>query len=66
VAHPAGKATTLALTGAMLLYTADGPRSGRPALYVALVPFLFSLAIYGRQFWEKILRTENQEPRAHR
>lgn len=54
IAHPAGKATTLALTGAMLLYVADGPRSGRPALYAAFVPFLLSLVVYGRQFRQKM------------
>src|SRR5690242_18495986 len=37
LAHPAGKLTTLALAAAMLLYLADGPRSGKPALYIALV-----------------------------
>lgn len=54
MAHPAGKATTLALTAAMLLYIGDGERSGRPALYVALLPFLASLAIYGRQLWKHL------------
>lgn len=51
VAEPAGKATTLAMTIAMLLYIADGPRSGRPALYAALIPFCASLAVYGRKLW---------------
>jgi CDP-diacylglycerol--glycerol-3-phosphate 3-phosphatidyltransferase len=55
MAHPAGKATTLALTGAMLLYTADGSRSGRPALYAALAPFLLSMAVYARQFWRLMM-----------
>ncbi len=50
MAHPTGKATTLALSAAMLLYLADGPRSGRPALYAALVPFGASLVVYGRKF----------------
>jgi len=49
VAHPAGKITTVALAAAMLLYLADGPRSGKPALYVALVPFGASLVVYGKQ-----------------
>ena len=49
VAHPAGKITTVALAGAMLLYLADGPRSGKPALYVALVPFGASMVVYGKQ-----------------
>jgi CDP-diacylglycerol--glycerol-3-phosphate 3-phosphatidyltransferase len=50
VADPAGKATTVALAGAMILYLADGPRSGRPALYVALLPFAASLVVYARKF----------------
>jgi CDP-diacylglycerol--glycerol-3-phosphate 3-phosphatidyltransferase len=50
VAHPAGKITTVALAAAMLLYLADGPRSGRPALYAALVPFGASLVVYGKKF----------------
>lgn len=45
-----GKATTVALTAAVLLYTADGPRSGKPALYVAMVPFSLSIWQYGRRF----------------
>ncbi len=48
-AHPSGKATTLALTLAMLLYLADGPRSGRPALYAAMAPFALSVFVYLRQ-----------------
>ncbi len=48
VAHPAGKLTTAALVAAMLLYLADGPRSGKPALYAALIPFGASLVVYGR------------------
>ena len=48
-AHPAGKATTLALALAMLLYLADGPRSGKPVLYAALLPFGVSVAVYGRK-----------------
>ncbi|GIV99389.1 MAG: CDP-alcohol phosphatidyltransferase [Roseiflexus sp.] len=50
-AHPSGKATTLALTLAMLLYLADGPRSGRPALYAAMAPFALSAFVYLRQLW---------------
>jgi len=49
VAHPAGKATTLALTIAMLLYIADGQRSGRPALFASLVPFAASIVVYARK-----------------
>jgi CDP-diacylglycerol--glycerol-3-phosphate 3-phosphatidyltransferase len=50
IAHPAGKATTLALAAAMILYLADGPRSGKPALYAALLPFGASLVVYARKF----------------
>ncbi len=49
-ARSAGKATTVVLTGAVLLYTVDGPRSGRPVLYLALVPFTLSLWQYGKLF----------------
>lgn len=49
-AQPAGKATTAALTVAVLLYTADGQRSGKPALYIALLPFSLSLWQYGQMF----------------
>lgn len=51
-ANPAGKLTTVALTGALLLYIADGPRTGRPALYVAMVPFVASMVAYMRSFLE--------------
>lgn len=50
VAHPAGKATTLALTVTMLLYIVDGPRYGRRALYVTFVPFFASMVAYMRNF----------------
>jgi CDP-diacylglycerol--glycerol-3-phosphate 3-phosphatidyltransferase len=50
VAHPAGKATTVAMAAAMILYLADGPRSGRPALYAALLPFGASMIVYSRKF----------------
>jgi CDP-diacylglycerol---glycerol-3-phosphate 3-phosphatidyltransferase len=53
VAHPTGKATTLALTIAMLLYIADGPRSGKPALLLSLIPFAASIVVYAK----KLLRT---------
>lgn len=49
-AHPAGKLTTVAFTGAMLLYIADGPRSGKPALYASLLPFSASFAAYVRAY----------------
>ena len=52
VADPAGKATTVALASAMILYLADGPRSGKPALYIALLPFGVSLVVYARKFLE--------------
>jgi CDP-diacylglycerol--glycerol-3-phosphate 3-phosphatidyltransferase len=55
VAHPAGKATTVALASAMILYLADGPRSGRPALYAALVPFGASMVVYGRSFLRLVM-----------
>jgi CDP-diacylglycerol--glycerol-3-phosphate 3-phosphatidyltransferase len=38
------------LTVAVLLYTVDGPRSGRPVLYLALVPFALSFWQYGKLF----------------
>lgn len=47
-----GKLTTAMLAMAALLYLADGPRSGRPALYLALVPFTLSFVQYGRRFLE--------------
>lgn len=50
VAQLAGKSTTLALTLALLLYMADGARSGKPLLYLALVPFGLSFWQYGREF----------------
>jgi CDP-diacylglycerol--glycerol-3-phosphate 3-phosphatidyltransferase len=55
-AHPSGKLSTLALAGAMLLYLADGPRSGKPALYAALVPFGASLVVYAKAFLRMVGR----------
>ena len=49
-AASSGKLTTALLALAALLYLADGPRSGRPALYLALVPFGLSFVQYGRRF----------------
>jgi CDP-diacylglycerol---glycerol-3-phosphate 3-phosphatidyltransferase len=49
-AASAGKLTTAMLTLAALLYLADGPRSGKPALYLALIPFGLSFVQYGRRF----------------
>jgi CDP-diacylglycerol--glycerol-3-phosphate 3-phosphatidyltransferase len=59
LAHPTGKATTLALTAAMLCYIGDGERSGRPMLYVALLPFVASMAVYLQQLWRYLMR-ENE------
>ena len=41
----------------ILLYVADGPRSGRPALYLALVPFMLSFVQYGRRFLRAMRRS---------
>lgn len=60
VAHPAGKATTLALTAALLLYIADGPRSGKPALYIAMTPFALSLLIYAQRLL-RLLKPSSSE-----
>ncbi len=49
-AESAGKLTTALLTAATLLYIADGPRSGKPVLYLALLPFTLSFFQYGRRF----------------
>lgn len=51
-AKSTGKATTFLLTIAALLYIADGPRSGKPALYLALIPFSLSFLEYGKGFIE--------------
>ena len=59
-AHPAGKLTTVALTGAMLLYLTDGPRSGKPALYVALLPFGVSMVAYIRSFLSDIRKSDSK------
>jgi CDP-diacylglycerol--glycerol-3-phosphate 3-phosphatidyltransferase len=55
MAERSGKATTLGLTVAMLLYIADGPRSGRPALLLSLIPFAISIVVYAR----KLLRAQD-------
>lgn len=49
-AESTGKITTALLTAAILLYVADGPRSGKPALYLAMVPFTLSFFQYGQRF----------------
>lgn len=56
-AQSTGKLTTVLLTAAALLYLADGPRSGRVALALAMVPFGLSFVQYGRRF----LRLMGQE-----
>jgi len=53
-AASAGKLTTAMLALAALLYLADGPRTGRPVLYLALVPFSLSFVQYGRRFWQAL------------
>ncbi|NNJ12409.1 CDP-alcohol phosphatidyltransferase family protein [Chloroflexales bacterium ZM16-3] len=49
-AQSSGKLTTVALTAATLCYIADGPRSGKPALALAMVPFGLSFVQYGARF----------------
>jgi CDP-diacylglycerol--glycerol-3-phosphate 3-phosphatidyltransferase len=49
-AQASGKLTTVALTAATLCYIADGPRSGRPALWLAMIPFGLSFVQYGARF----------------
>lgn len=53
-ADSAGKLTTALLTAAALLYVADGPRSGHPALLAAMIPFSLSFVQYGRRFIQLI------------
>ncbi len=59
VAHPAGKLTTVALTLALLLFIAGGPRWGKPALYLALIPLLVSMGVYLRSFWRVMRWKDN-------
>jgi CDP-diacylglycerol--glycerol-3-phosphate 3-phosphatidyltransferase len=54
-----GKATTVALSTAMILYIADGPRSGKPALYVWLLLGILSVLLYWRRF-VVLMRQRNQ------
>ncbi len=49
-AQSVGKITTVGMTAALLLYTIDGPRSGRPMLYIAAIPLLLSIWLYLRRF----------------
>ncbi|NJN66164.1 MAG: CDP-alcohol phosphatidyltransferase family protein [Chloroflexaceae bacterium] len=44
-----GKATTVVMTVALLLWIADGPRSGKPALMVTL----FIAALSACQYWHR-------------
>lgn len=53
-AASAGKLSTALFTLAALLYLADGPRSGRFALYAAMVPFSLSFFQYGRRAVEML------------
>lgn len=61
-ARAAGKAATVAMTATLILYMVDGPRTGKPALYVALVPFGLSFVQYGHQFVCFMRHTKEQEP----
>jgi len=58
-AASAGKLTTALLTVAALLYVADGPRTGKPALYLAMVPFGLSFVQYGRRFLRAVGRRQD-------
>jgi CDP-diacylglycerol--glycerol-3-phosphate 3-phosphatidyltransferase len=55
-AQTSGKLTTVALTAATLCYIADGPRSGRPALWLAMIPFGLSFVQYGARFIQMMRR----------
>jgi CDP-diacylglycerol--glycerol-3-phosphate 3-phosphatidyltransferase len=55
-AQTSGKLTTVALTAATLCYIADGPRSGRPALWLAMIPFGLSFVQYGTRFIQMMRR----------
>ncbi|WP_129628881.1 CDP-alcohol phosphatidyltransferase family protein [Candidatus Oscillochloris fontis] len=57
-AQSSGKATTVALTAATLGYVADGPRSGRPLLWIAMIPFGISFVQYGVRFI-RLMRGQN-------
>ena len=46
-----GKATTVLLTVAALLYLADRPRLGRVVIWLTLLPFGLSFVQYGIRFW---------------
>lgn len=55
-AESTGKLTTALLTAAALLYVADGPRSGRPMLLAAMIPFSLSFIQYGYRFIQLVRR----------
>lgn len=57
----AGKTTTVALTTAIFLYIADGERSGKPAMYVALALAVLSVLQYGRRFI-KLMNQQTHNP----
>lgn len=58
----AGKATTVSLTGALLLYMLDVQPWGRRLLNFTLLPLAISLVEYGRRYW-RWLRGQGLEGR---
>lgn len=60
-AESTGKLTTVLLTAAALLYVADGPRSGRPMLLAAMIPFSLSFVQYGYRFIQLVRRPAKVE-----
>ena len=54
MAQPLRKATTVAFGASLLLFLVDGPRSGRPALWIALTALAGSLIQYGYTFIESL------------
>ncbi len=57
-AWPAGKVTTVGLATAMLIYTADGPRLGKPILYLVLIPYGVSVWQYSRLFYQMMHQSD--------
>jgi CDP-diacylglycerol--glycerol-3-phosphate 3-phosphatidyltransferase len=55
VSQTAGKLSTVGLSVAMLLYTIDREHSGKPVLYITLLPFGLSFWQYSQQFF-RLLR----------
>lgn len=45
-----GRITTTTLTAALFLYLLDGPRSGKPVLYLTLLPFFLSIWQYSQRY----------------